>query len=247
MTIKNIIALVIALSLTRVCVAQSTDEPTKYKQNNNFDLSLASNANQQLGALSWVHFHSITKNKKFKIGYGIRFNAQQGKNLSYYTAPAILTSKQTGPQVLFSETYYDNVDTFVVANSKNNSLNLSINLQYSFTNKFEIGFNIDAIGFAFGKKTNGKYVSFRDKTNAASQPAKPTKFNALLVSDNDIGMLNSELYARYWFNKNWAIKAGAAFLFTEYTTTNKLRLNNDRWRNKGLLPMIAVTYNPFKN
>ena len=156
---KQVVAIIFAIFFTSIAVAQTTTEKSSYKQNNDYDLSLSSNANQQLGALSWFHLHGITKKKKFKIGYGIRFNAQQGKNLKYYTAPAILTSKETGPQVLFTEVYPENIDTFIVATSKNNSLNLSINLQYNFTNKFEIGFNIDAIGFSFGQKVEGQYVS----------------------------------------------------------------------------------------
>ena len=59
-------------------------------------------------------------------------------------------------------------------------------------------------------------------------------------------MLNSELYFRYWFNQKWAIRAGATFLFTEYTTDKKLRLDNDRWRNKSLMGLVGITFSPFR-
>lgn len=221
-------------------------EKKGYKYNNNFDLALSTSGNQSSGALSWVKFHSITKKKRFKIGYGIRFTSQVGKNLNYVTAPANITSKQTGPQVLFSKIYYENIDTLSVSSAQNNLLNVSINLQYTIKQKFDIGFNIDAIGFSFGKKINGKYIANQSVDNGSQQIANPTSYNLLLISDNDIGALNSELYFRYWFSNKWAVRAGATFLFTEYTTNNKLRLENDRWRNKSLMGMIGITFSPFR-
>jgi hypothetical protein len=232
---------------TTIAYAQETtvENLTGYKYNNNFDIALASSGSQSAVAVSWVHFNAVTKNKKFKIGYGVRFTSQFGKNLNYTTAPAIITSKQRGPQVLFSKIYNENIDTFYVTKAQNNMLNASINLQYSFTPKFEIGFNIDAIGFTFGAKTSGGYKA---QANYPSnlQNGSPTVFNALLVSDNDFGSLNSELYARYWLTNKIALRAGASFMFTEYTTGNKLRLDNNRFRNKSLMPMLAVTFTPFR-
>ena len=231
------------------CTLGAQDIPAEkkgYKYNNNFDLAIAGSSNQYSQALSWVKFHSLTKKKRFKVGYGIRFTAQEGKNLYYVTAPAIITSKQTGPQVLFSEIYYENVDSLFISSAQNNSVNLSINLQYTIKEKFDIGFNIDAAGFSFGNKVKGRYYEYQSTSFTEFQEAKPTSYNLLLVSDNDIGSLNSELYFRYWFKPKWAIRAGASFLFTEYTTDNKLRLGNDRWRNKSLMGMIGITFSPFR-
>jgi len=244
---KSLLLTTLILMISNLGFSQEPTEVKKgYKFNNNFDLALASNGNQSLGAISWVHFHSLTKKKKFKVGYGLRFNSQVGKNLNYVTAPAILTSKQTGPQVLFSEIFYENVDTFYVSKAQVNSLNISINLQYTIKEKFDIGFNIDAVGLSFGGKTTGKYIAHQSPDKGTTQTAAPTSLNLLLVSDNDIGSLNSELYFRYWFKPKWAIKAGASFAFTEYTTENKLRLENDRWRNKSLMGMISITFSPFR-
>jgi len=221
-------------------------EKKGYKFNNNFDLAVAVSSNQFSGALSWVKFHPVGKKKKFKIGYGLRFTSQSGKDLYYVTAPATLTSKQTGPQVLFSEIYYENIDSLFVTSAQNNLFNLSINLQYTFKEKLDLGFNIDAAGFSFGNKVSGRYYEYQTAGVTEFQSAKPTSYNLLLVSDNDIGALNSELYLRYWFKPKWGIRAGASFLFTEYTTDNKLRLDNDRWRNKSFMGMIGITYSPFR-
>jgi hypothetical protein len=232
--------------LSTSAIAQETTTESKgYKLNNNFDLALASSGAQSAVAVSWVHLHAITKNKKFTIGYGVRFTSQVGKNLTYTTAPAKLTSGTQGPQAMFTETIVKNIDTLYVASSQNNMLNANINLQYAFSSKFEIGFNIDAVGFTFGANTNGNYKA-QDNYPSSIQSAKPTTLNALLVSDNDLGSLNSELYARYWLSNKIALRAGASFMFTEYTTANKLRLDNNRFRNKSLMPMLAISFTPFK-
>lgn len=221
--------------------------PKGFKYNNNFDLALAAGNNQFSGALSWVHFHGIGKNKKFKVGYGIRLTSYYGKNQNYLTAPAILTTKQTGPQVLFSETFSENIDTFFVSNAQSNAVNISINFQYSFTPKFEIGFNICAIGFSFGANQSGKFISsIWPANNSGIQKASPTPFNFLLIDDNDIGMLNSELYGIYWLTVKTGIKAGFSLLHTEYTTNNKLTFANDRFRNESLMGMAGIIYTPYK-
>ena len=226
-------------------IAEDT-ELSGYKLNNNFDVSLSYSGNQSSIVLSWVKFHSIIKKKRFKIGYGIRFTSQFGKNLDYITAPAKLTSKQKGPQVLFSESFPENIDTFKIYSTQYNALNININLQYTIKQKIDVGFNIDTIGTSFGKETQGTYISHQSSDNSKEFTSSPTKLNALLVIDNDIGMLNSELYVRYWFKPKRAIRAGASFLFTEYTTDAKLILDNDRWRNKSLMSLVAITFSPFK-
>lgn len=224
--------------------AQNEDQKG-FKFNNSIDLSLFSGPKQYGAALSGVHFINIKAINNFKIGYGLRLTSQFGNKSNYYTAPAILTSKQRGPQVFFSKVYPENIDTLYATSTQVNAINLSINLQYTIKKKLDIGFNIDAIGFSFGKGITGNYKSYQDKINTAQQKAKPTAFNLLLVSDNDLGSLNSELYFRYWFSQKLGVKIGATFLFTEYTTASKLRLDNDRWRNKSLMGLLGITFKPF--
>ncbi len=246
---NKIIATTLAVLVTLAAFSQenTTAPPTGYKYNNNFDIALGAGSGQFSGALSWVHFHGIGEKKKFKIGYGIRFTSYFGSNQNYITAPAKIANKQTGPQVLFVDNFPENLDTLFIAKVQSNALNLSINLQYSFSPKFDVGFNIDAVGLSFGGKQTGKFISsIRPANISETQNASPTSFNALLISNNDIGTLNSELYARYWLSDKFGIKAGAGFLFTEYTTDNKLTFDNDRFRNKSLMGMIGITYTPFK-
>ena len=120
---------------------------------------------------------------------------------------------------------------------------LDIHLQYSFR-KLDVGFNIDAIGATVGGQQKGTFVAKSTGSSfyGTQQTAKPTGFNLLLVSDNDLGSLNSELYGRYWFKETIGLRIGASFQFTEYTTSQKLTFENDRFRNKALMPFIGISF-----
>ncbi len=206
------------------------------------DLSIAAGSGFS-PALSYNYNWGLGKKGKFKIGTGIRFTYFAKGRTDLITAPASLTSGEKGPQVLFTENILSNFDTLKVSKIGAGYINIPIHLQYSFSQKFEVGFNIDAIGISFGSKQSGTfYASDSRSLNKSSQSAKPTFFNALLVSDNDLGSLNSELYARYWVNDKIGIRAGLSFQFIEYTTDKVLTFENDRFRTKNLLPMIAVSY-----
>ena len=128
-----------------------------------------------------------------------------------------------------------------------NSLNLSLNFGYNFSKKFSAGLTIDAIGFSFGKKQSGVYYGNNFATGVPVT-AKPTGFNLLLISDNDKGSLNSELFARYKWNDSWGVKLGLQFFFAEYTTNTEVQTTpsgdkNDRFRKKMAGVGIGVTYN----
>lgn len=241
--------LIVLLSLLHLCVfAQDESRKGYFRKNNYFDAAISAGNAQGAAAIGWNHYHLIGKKGKFKLGYGARFTTYTGHNKEYITAPAKITSRQTGPQVLFSETYEESLDTVTFSSPQVNMLNLTINLEYNIYKHWDLGFNIDAAGLSFGGSRDGiLHSGNRPESLSAQQSAKPTPYNLLLVSDNDIGSLNSELYARYWFKPKWGVKAGAAFLFTEYKTNNKLLLDNDRFRNKSLMLMVGITYCPFKS
>lgn len=209
-------------------MAQESSE--SYKSNNYFDLTAGTGTKQFAGTLSWYHLHGIGEKKKFKAGYGARFTSFNGKNQIYTTAPAKLI--------------VDNlIDTLTVNSPQSNSLNASIQFQYQIIDKLAAGFNIDAIGFGFGKTQNAEFVSTESGTKISSQQnAVPTKVNMLLVGNNDIGQLNSEFYLSYFINDKFSIRGGMSLLFSEYTTTNILLNNNDRFRNKAGLVFLGISY-----
>ena len=207
-----------------------------------FDVALAA-GNGASVALSYQSLYG----GRFKIGWGLRYTGTFGKSTDFVTAPAKLTSGKTGPAVMFTEDILSNFDTLTLNKVQSNALNAVINLQFAFSESFEVGFNIDAIGLSFGGQQTGRFHSASQSKalDNSVQTAKPTSFNLLLVSDNDLGNLNSELYARYWFNERVAVRAGVSFNFIEYTTDRKLTFDNDRFRYKSLLPMVAVSFAPF--
>jgi hypothetical protein len=185
--------------------------------------------------------------KKFKFGFGLRLTSYFGGATDALTAPAKLTSGKESLAALFSESIASQIDTLRLGNLQTNALNVNLHLQYSVTPKFELGFSIDAIGLTFGGEQSGRFTARQsDATGLANNgvmfSAKPTSFNLLLISDSDLGSLNSELYARYWLNDHWGLRAGISFQFIEYKASRKLAFDNDRFRSKVLLPMLAVSY-----
>lgn len=196
------------------------------------------------GALSihYSHLWKLGKAQRISIGLGARVTSYLGANQYYITAPAELTSESTSPLIFFKENIEANIDTFLVKSPQMTMLNLSINIHYQVSAKLTVGFNIDAVGFSFGSATQGNYINgYMGKTVSAT----PTSFNALLISDNDLGSLNSELFAKYKLTEKWSLRGGIQFLFTEYTTETKVQQfpeENDRFRNKSLLFGIGASY-----
>jgi hypothetical protein len=183
----------------------------------------------------------LGRHQRFVVGVGTRFTSFLGRNQYYVTAPAKLTSGGTGPFVIFKENITANMDTFLIQKPNVYAINAMINLGWKFSTKLYAGFNIDAIGFSFGGARRGNHINgpFGQMTNS-----EVTTFNALLVSDNDKGTLNSELYARYMINDRWGMRAGFEFLFTEYTTDTPVQQfpePNDRFRRKSLMFMIGTS------
>lgn len=243
-TMKHIFTLILVGITALAAQAQ-----VPFKQNHNFGLALSAGSQEFNAALSWNQTHGIFKNNKFKLGYGIRYNFYTGSDKLYTTAPAELTSNMTGPGVLFSETFPENIDTFSVASAQHHSINAAIYLEYDFNEKWGVGFNIDAIGLSFGPEASGSIISSYapDNFEQTEIKAKPTAANVLLISDNDIGMLNSELYVKYNLSNKLGFRAGFTFEFTEYTTEQEFdfNFNNDRFRYKSLMGMISINYKPF--
>ncbi|MEO7305958.1 MAG: hypothetical protein ABIR78_12780 [Ferruginibacter sp.] len=204
-------------------------------------------SSQGTGSLAYVYNWKLGKRNKIELGLGARFTSYFGSNLYFRTAPAKLTSGKTGPSVLFADDINPNIDSVLFPKAQINSLNLSLNVGYNFSKRFSAGLTIDAIGFSFGKKQTGVYYGNNFATGIPVT-AKPTGFNLLLISDNDKGSLNSELFARYKWNDSWGVKLGFQFLFAEYTTDSKVQTTpggdmNDRFRKKMAGVAIGVTYN----
>jgi hypothetical protein len=217
-----------------------------------FDFAASAFPGRFSAALSWSHVSPLTrKMPKLKIGYGIRFTSFIAANKFYVTAPAKYTSPVQNLATIFSETIEANIDTVTTATTNTNSLNAAIHIEYSLTKRLDAGFNIDVIGFSFGPAKDFNIISSSfDPNQSPIQKGSPTRLNLLLTSDNDIGSLNSEFFARYWLNEKAALRVGMTFLFSEYRMENNLsfdnqRIMNDRYRYKAAMIMIGFTYKPF--
>jgi hypothetical protein len=236
----------VAAIIMLICTFSQAEAQKTSTKDKSASFSMAFGGNQFTTALDYKYLWKLGKRKRFATGFGLRLTNNFG-NLNYYTtAPAILTSGKTGPGVFFGDDIKQNIDSVYFKKTQVNALNISINFIYKIKEKFTLGFNIDAIGFSFGGKQQGSY--FPNAGVGSTTNAKPTSFNVLLVSDNDRGSLNSELYAQYNFNKTWGAKLGFQFLFTEYTTDTKVQTTpigqqNDRFRNKASQISVGVTHN----
>lgn len=204
------------------------------------DLALAAGGGAFSPAASVNKFWGFGEHGTFKVGLGLRLTSLFAKDLNFRTAPARLTSGQQSLVALFTEDIAANIDTLRLPKSQTNSLNLSLHLQYTFGSRFDVGFNIDALGVSFGGRQSGEFLARSQGRPVTIEPAKVTPFNLLLISDSDRGSLNSELYARYWVGPKVGIRAGLSFQFSEYTTDRKLTFDNARFRAKVLMPLVAV-------
>jgi hypothetical protein len=247
---KFFIASLLTLSLFNTVNAQNNN---KRPVDNFAELTGAIGSSQGSGSLAYVYNWKFGKHKRLEIGPGLRFTSYVASNQYFRTAPARLTSGKNGPGVLFANDILPNIDSVLFPEAQVNSINLSLNFGYNFTKKISVGLNIDLIGFSFGKKQNGIYYGNNGATGVPVT-AKPSGFNLFEVSDNDLGALNSEFFAKYKWNDAWAVKLGFQFLFAEYTTDKKVQTTpggdkNDRFRKKMPGAAIGVTYNlsNFKN
>ncbi|MBL0183950.1 MAG: hypothetical protein IPP96_17380 [Chitinophagaceae bacterium] len=239
--------LILIFSILFLSAEASAQQKAKRPVDRFADFSVGIGRSQAAVSLAYVHNWKVLKRKKWEIGFGARFTSYFGSNHYFRTAPAKLTSGKTDPTVLFSDDIDANIDSVLFPKAQVNSFNISLNFGYNFSKKFSAGLNIDAVGFSFGGKQSGTYYGNNFATGVPVS-AKPTVFNLLLISDNDKGSLNSELFGKYKWNNSWGVKLGIQFYFAEYKTDTKVQTTpggdmNDRFRKKMLGAGIGVTYN----
>ena len=210
------------------------------------DFSATIGASQQSLAASYNYNWKLGKNRKFELGLGVRNTTYFGVKKDFWTADARLARTNTTPfLIFFAGQKIENWDTLTIQRPFTNSLNISLNLGYNISKKLYAGFNIDAIGFTFGRTTSGILKS--NGTTRTEPAAKPAAFNLLLTGDHDLGSLNSEFHLNYNINDHWSIKGIYQFLFVEYKTTTIQQTapdgtKNDRFRNKANNGGLGVVY-----
>ncbi|MCP9770185.1 hypothetical protein EGI22_19955 [Lacihabitans sp. LS3-19] len=217
---------------------------TTFLKAQKFDIAVAAK-NEFAPSFSYRTTYGMGQSKHFEIGWGLRANGYFSGEKTYLTAPAKLTSGKQSIVAFFTDYNPEKIDTLNLSKSSLVSFNTLIVLQYTFK-KSSVGFNIDALGVTFGGKQSGVFDASNSSLDQSVQSAKPTPFNVLLISDSDRGSLNSELYYKYKFSPDKAIRFGLSFQFMEYTTDKVLTYENDRFRHKSLMPFVAYSFNPKK-
>jgi len=218
-------------------------------------VDLAGTIGQSQGSLSgsYVHNWKLWKKRKWEAGFSLRWSSYFGTKTEFTTAPARLARTNTTPfLIFFAGQRKETQDTLTVQRPFTNSVNMAINLGYNFNRRWGVGFNIDLIGFTFGRKSPAILVSNGEMQTEPA--AKPASFNLLLTGDHDRGSLNSEFFLRYHFNDTWSIRGIYEFLFVEYKTqmTKQVAPDGtvvDRFRNKANTFGLGISYHfkTFRN
>ncbi|MEY4925815.1 MAG: hypothetical protein RI894_251 [Bacteroidota bacterium] len=241
---KQLFLLGFSLFFTQNLLAQTReDAPNFYRSAISSDFNAATDGKNALLALSAKQLFGIGANRRFKIGYGLRINHNFGSKTTFLTAPAILTTGRTGPIVFFDGTKIGaNIDTLQSSSFTVTSINIPLYLEYAITNRLDVGFNIDLTGLSFGSAAYNYQSVHATAANQGAVKGNATSPNLLLIGDNDLGSLSSELVVRYHLNNKLAFNAGLCFAFAEFTTDRKLYLDNDRFREKQLMGMVGLSY-----
>ena len=210
------------------------------------DLTGTVGQSQGTVAASYVYNWRLGKKKKWEAGLVLRYTGYFGVKRDFTTAPGRLARSTTTPFVIvFAGQKTENWDTLTVQRPFVNSVNLAANFGYNFSTKWSAGFNIDLVGFAFGRSTSAILTS--NGITRTEPAAKPASFNVLLTGDNDYGSLNSEFFLKYKLAERWGIKAVYQFYFAEYKTSTIQQTAPDgtlvnRFRNKANTLGLGVSY-----
>jgi hypothetical protein len=211
-------------------------------------VDLAATIGQSQGSVSgsYVHNWKLWKKRKWEAGFSARWSSYFGSKTEFITAPARLARTNTTPfLIFFAGQRKESQDTLTVQRPYTNSVNLAVNIGYNFSDRWSGGFNIDIVGFTFGRKSPAILTS--NGETQTEPAAKPASFNLLLTGDHDLGSLNSEFFIRYHLNKSWSLRAIYQFLFVEYQTSTVKQVAPDgtivdRFRNKANTFGLGVSY-----
>jgi len=240
---KGILFVVILLVLAMLANGQKIED---IRINRYADFAGTIGQSQGSLSASYVHNWKLWKKRKWETGFSLRWSSYFGTKTEFITAPARLARTNTTPfLIFFAGQRKETQDTLTVQRPFTNSVNLAINFGYNFSQKWSGGFNIDLIGFSFGRKSPAILTSNGETQTEPS--AKPASFNLLLTGDHDLGSLNSEFFLRYHLTDTWSVRAIYEFLFVEYKTSSVKQVAPDgtevyRFRNKANTFGLGIAY-----
>lgn len=226
---------IIAMGKTYAQNESNQEVKNSFKTNYFADLSLGSNGESNIGSLSFGHLWGLGKRKQWRLGYGLRLSSYIGsKNRNYVSA---------------NPDFYQvdaKTDTVVIKNPQQNNFTIFITGTYRIKNRFELGFNLDLLGYSFGGSQTATFLG-----NNSAQPiatnVSASFANVTIYDKYDIGFVKSEFMAGYWLNDKWMARLGFSTFITEYRTDIELQKDNKRFKAFDILPFIAIRYSPKHN
>lgn len=206
--------------------AASVPDP-RYTQT--FDLAAGAGSSAHTGALAWKHLYGFGSARRVKAGFGLRLSSFLGRDdLEYTTADAELIKD-------------GRVNTLTVSSPRTQALNVMIEVKYRLLAGLEAGFDIDVVGFGFGRAATGRYRA-TDPRLSDLQSGEPSSLSLLKGGSPDRGQLDSEFFLAYWWSPKWGIRAGFSHFLSEYTTASRLDFGNDRFRHSANLGFVGLSY-----
>lgn len=231
---RGIIVTVLVSLFTTASILAQPITTEKRKTESFVDLGVGFAASENILTAGYYKSWNLSKEKRILknmyIGTGARFTGFTGKDIYFTSAPADLYGNAEKEDSLFGPTPY------IYA------VNGFVNFGYQFSDRLQVGFDLDAIGFSFGPTGTPSFIA--EGVEQTSE-AKPTTFNALLGGANDLGTLNGGLYVRYKVTDKVGVRLTYHTLFTELTTTTieqTVPVTNDRFRHGANLIGLGASY-----
>jgi len=219
--------LTVTLALLFGMFLQSTHAQEAKALNNSIEAGVGFTSGGFIGGVGYFQDWGVLKNKALRLGYGVRFSAYSGSDITHISAP---------PEFFTDEAKQDSI---FVSSPQMSNIALYIGASYLIADRFELGFNIDAVGYTFGGDKDATFTSGGTETATTVNPGSIT---ALLLGPNDIGMVRSDFFAGYKFNDSWRARVGVGPLFTEYRTETELQEGNTRYRGTSMMILVGVVY-----
>jgi len=201
-SMKKVLALATGILFAMFLQVESIQAQEAKTLNNNIEIGVGFGNGTTAGIGYWQDW-GLGQKKAVRLGYGVRFTTYSGSDVTHISAP---------PEFYTDEAMQDSI---FVADPQMNNIALYIGASYVIAERFELGFNIDAVGYTFGGDKDATFTSDGMET---ATTVNPNSITALLIGPRDIGMVRSDFFAGYKFNDNWSARVGYGLLFTEYRT-----------------------------
>lgn len=207
----------------------------KYKSwHHHFDLGIGFFKKDYALSLGWSHLKGLGASQRFKIGYGLRFNAYRGKERDFLPLPYDIRKDE------------ERLDTLRLDKAYSIGIGLGLYLSYDIAARWTIGLNADLLSYQYPlSKPIGVLQSTSLPDSSLITPASLHRYGLFEGRYEDFGTLNAEFYLAYHFHHKWRAKLGVQNLWTEYRTPLPLVENNARFFRTPWLILAGLTFTPF--